>query len=135
VLQLSIDRRLRPQDHFDLARALAPLRDEGVLILASGNVTHNLRDAMMRMQTGNTATPDWARDYDGDVAKAIEQHDAQALIDLWPDSEHARMAHPSPDHWLPLLYAQAASSEADAVSFPTEGFDLGALSMRNVKWG
>ena len=60
VIQLSIDRNLAVPEHFELAKSLRPLRDEMVLIMGSGNVTHNLRDLMFRMQTGDTAVPEWA---------------------------------------------------------------------------
>ncbi len=134
VVQLSIDRRLEPRQHHELARSLTGLRHEGVLILGSGNITHNLRDAFHRMQTGNHETPDWASRFDHTVKEAISQHDARALIELWPSAD-GRLAHPTPDHWLPLLYASAATDERDRVQFPTEGFDLGSLSMRNIVFG
>jgi len=135
VVQLSIDRRLSPQRHFALARSLADLRDAGVLILASGNLVHNLSDALDRMQSGATGTPDWARRFDELVADCLARHDSKALIELWPDTPDGRRAHPSPDHWLPLLYAYAATDEADGVRFPVTGFDLGSISMRNVVFG
>ncbi|HMR74553.1 MAG TPA: 4,5-DOPA dioxygenase extradiol [Polyangiaceae bacterium] len=134
VIQLSIDQRLSPQQHFDLGRSLAPLRDEGVLILGSGNIVHNLRDAIGRMQSGSQETPDWALRFDTATKKALEQHDAQALLKLWPSGD-GQLAHPSPDHFFPLLYALGASSDGDRVRFPAEGFDLGSVSMRNVIWG
>jgi len=135
VLQLSIDRRLEPARHYELARSLAELRDEGVLLLGSGNVVHNLRDAFRRMQTGDTETPEWARSFDATVRDIVLQHDHEALVSLWPQHESAALAHPTPDHFLPLLYAHAASTDADAVRFPMEGFDLGSVSMRNIVWG
>jgi len=135
VVQLSLDRRLDVRQHFALGRALAPLRDEGVLILASGNVVHNLRDAFGRMRSGNADTPDWARRFDRAVADALAAHDTERLLALWPDTDDGRLAHPSPDHFLPLVYAAAAADDRDAVRFPVEGFDLGSLSMRCVAWG
>lgn len=135
VVQLSIDRRLDVAGHFELARSLAALREEGILILGSGNAVHNLRDAFGRMKSRSTETPDWARRYDDTVKQAITQHDTRALIDLWPDSENGRVAHPTPDHWLPLIYALAATDENDSVRFPIEGFDLGSISMRAALWG
>jgi len=77
----------------------------------------------------------WARSFDADVAQALSQHDSRALIAAWPDSKHGRLARPSPDHYIPLLYAQAASDEHDAVSFPIEGFDAVSVSMRAVLFG
>jgi 4,5-DOPA dioxygenase extradiol len=134
VVQLSIDGRLPAAAHLDLARALAPLRDEGVLIVGSGNVTHNLRQAMTSMRRGDNTTPDWARDFDADVEKALRQHDGGALAKL-ATTDAGRMAHPSPDHYLPLLYAVGASEGSDTVTFPITGFDAGSLSMRAVQFG
>jgi 4,5-DOPA dioxygenase extradiol len=134
VIQLSLDRRLDMRAHYELARSLRELRGEGVLIVASGNIVHNLRDAFARMQSGSSDTPEWARRFDADLAQALSQHDSQALVAAWP-SEQGRMAHPSPDHFIPLLYAHAASDTHDRVSFPIEGFDAGSISMRAVLFG
>ncbi len=129
VVQLSIDGRLPPDRHLAIGRALAPLRDEGVLILGSGNVTHNLRQAFAAMRSGDRATPAWARDFDGEVARALSAHDTGALVRA-PTTEAGRMAHPTPDHYLPLLYVAGAAGPGDDVRFPITGFDLGSLSMR-----
>ncbi|GAB4523720.1 MAG: 4,5-DOPA dioxygenase extradiol [Haliangiales bacterium] len=132
TIQLSIDRRLAPKQHFELARSLAELRDQGVLIIGSGNVTHNLRDAMGRMRASAPETPAWARAFDDQVKTAVVQRDTAKLTSTWPDDDIARRSHPTPDHWLPLLYAYAATDDRDQVTFPTTGFDLGSLSMRNI---
>jgi len=132
VLQLSIDRRLDVRRHYELGRSLAELRDEGILILGSGNAVHNLRDAFRRMQSGSTETPDWAGRFDETVKQAVTQRDTDGLLALWPGSDDGRMAHPTPDHWFPLIYAYGATDNADRVRFPMEGFDWGSISMRNV---
>lgn len=134
VIQLSLDRRLAPRRHLEIGRALAPLRDEGVLIFGSGNVVHNLRDAFGRMQRRDGETPGWAARFDRDVEAALGQRDEAALLDRL-ETDDGRLSHPTPDHWLPLLYAAGASLEGDAVSFPIEGFDAGSISMRAVRWG
>jgi len=134
VVQLSVDRRLAPKEHLRLGRSLAPLRHEGVLILASGNLTHNLRDAFGRMRSGSSDTPDWAARFDRSVAAMLEQRDDAALLRA-AETDDGRAAHPSPDHWLPLMYAYGASAEGDALGFSSEGFDLGSISMRNVRFG
>ena len=134
VVQLSLDGRLAPAEHLALGRALAPLRDEGVLIMGSGNVTHNLRHAFGAMQTGETATPAWASAFDAEVARAVEQRDGAWLVKALGTPEGQR-SHPSPDHYLPLLYAVGASDPAEAVRFPITGFDLASLSMRSVLLG
>ncbi len=132
LIQLSINHRLTMRQHYEIGRSLAALRDEGVLILGSGNVVHNLRDAFTRMRSGNHDTPDWARRFDDAVKQATLQHDAQTILSLWPDTDDGRLAHPSPDHWLPLLYVLGASEDRDRVRFPMEGFDAGSISMRNI---
>lgn len=129
VVQLSIDGRLPPAEHVAIGRALAPLRDEGVLVLGSGNVVHNLRHAFGAWHRGETATPDWARAFDEEVAAALARHDDDALVRLLA-TEHGRLSAPTPDHYLPLLYVAGASGADERVRFPIEGFDLSSLSMR-----
>jgi 4,5-DOPA dioxygenase extradiol len=132
VVQLSIDRSLHARQHYDIGRSLGELRDEGILIMGSGNVVHNLRDAIGRMRTGNMDTPPWARRFDAAVEQALVQRDTGALLSLL-ESEDGRMAHPSPDHYWPLLYAYGSGSgQAAAVRFSSEDFDLGSVAMRNV---
>ena len=133
VVQLSIDRRLPPADHLAIGRALAPLRDEGILILASGNVTHNLRHAFHSMQTGDTTKPAWAATFDAEIAQATAQHDSDFLVRATA-TEHGRLSHPTPDHYLPLLYAHGAANADDRVTYPCLGWDLGSLSMRSVMY-
>jgi 4,5-DOPA dioxygenase extradiol len=133
VVQLSIDARLPGSQHLELGRALAPLRDEGVLLLGSGNIVHNLRDAIGRMRRGQTETPEFARSFDHDVEQAITQHDARFLAQAYQGARGAE-AHPTPDHYLPLLYAAGAASDSDRISFPITGFDGGSLSMRAVRY-
>jgi len=133
VVQLSIDGRMPAAGHLDLGRALAPLRDEGVMIIGSGNLTHNLRYAMSHAFSGDVSTPPWAASFDADVTKAIGQRDGNFLAQV-VSTEAGRMSHPTPDHYLPLLYAAGAAGEHDRVSFPITGFDLGSLSMRSILW-
>jgi 4,5-DOPA dioxygenase extradiol len=134
VVQLSIDERVPPEGHLAIGRALAPLRDEGVLVIGSGNITHNLRHAMTSAHRGEPATPSWASGFDADVARAVEQHDGGFLTRA-VESDAGRMAHPTLDHYLPLLYAVGAADPHDSVRFPITGFDLSSLSMRSVLLG
>ena len=135
VVQLSIDSRLDAKKHLELARSLAPLREDGVLIVASGNVTHNLRDAFLRMRTGDHGTPAWAARFDETIRDVVTARDEERLVSLVPDTDDGRLAHPSPDHFLPLIYAYGATDDADRAEFPIEGFDLGSLSMRSIVFG
>ena len=134
VVQLSLDYRLPAAAHLEIGRALTPLREEGVLLLGSGNVVHNLRHAFTSQHHGETATPEWAARFDGDVAQALEQHDGGFLARC-VEGDAGRMAHPTPDHYLPLLYTAGACEAHDAVRFPITGFDMTSLSMRAVLFG
>jgi len=134
VVQLSLDADLPPEAHLLIGRSLAPLRDEGVLILGSGNLTHNLGYAMRHGFQGDLATPDWATAFDADVARAAGQQDGAWLARALA-SDDGQASHPTPDHYLPILYAVGAADPADEVTFPVEGFDLGSLSMRSVRFG
>lgn len=136
VLQLSLNQHLSASEHIALGRSLAPLRDEGVLILGSGNIVHNLRDAITQMRSGAPArTPVWASSFDKDTVNVLQQRDLEKLTDPgWISSAHGALAHPTPDHWLPLLYTYGASLDTDDLSSPIEGFDIGSISMRSILW-
>jgi 4,5-DOPA dioxygenase extradiol len=134
VVQVGLDERLTPREHYELARPLRILRDEGVLLLGSGNVTHNLGYAMRRHAEGDDSTPHWAARFDEAVKRACLDRDGAELARLL-ETDEGRMAQPSPDHYLPIVYAAAAADEHDEVSFPIEGFDWGSLSMRSVVFG
>jgi 4,5-DOPA dioxygenase extradiol len=134
VVQLSIDGRLPAAQHLALGKALAPLRDEGVLIMGSGNVTHNLAHAFSSWHRGDLSTPLWAARFDSEVQRAMEQHDGEFLARALEGGD-GRMSHPTPDHYFPLLYAFGAAGEDEAISFPITGFDMGSLSMRSVVFG
>jgi len=133
VVQLSIDGRASASRHVEIGRAIAPLRDEDVLILGSGNIVHNLGDAFGRMRSGDVSTPAWAAEFDDAVVGGLEARDTAALARLIGSPE-GRKAHPTPEHYLPLLYAAGAAGD-DPVSFHITGFDLGSLSMRAVIFG
>ncbi len=125
VVQLSIDATRPLEDHIDLGRRLAPLRGRDVLVVASGNVVHNLRALDPRLPDDGT---DWAHRFD-EAARAVMTSDPGALPRLL---EHAdlRAAVPTPDHFLPLAYlaglADAAGTAADVL---VGGYQLGSLSM------
>jgi 4,5-DOPA dioxygenase extradiol len=133
VVQLSIDGRLPVQEHLAIGRALAPLRAEGILIMGSGNIVHNLRHAMTNYGRDVAPTPAWAAAFDAEVTAAIEHRDEERLVAI-VTTEAGRMSQPTLDHYLPLLYTMGAAADADTVTFPITGFDLGSLSMRSVFW-
>ncbi|UXI70622.1 4,5-DOPA dioxygenase extradiol [Tahibacter amnicola] len=133
VVQLSLDMRLAPRDHVELGRQLSPLRDDGVLILASGNLVHNLAHALRAHRNGDICTPDWAQRFDTAAAAALQNGDQDFLLCAL-GSVDGRQAHPTPDHFLPLLYAVGAARADDALDFPVTGFDMGSISMRSVRF-
>ena len=125
VVQLAIDASQPVEYHIDLGARLAPLRDEGVLILASGNVVHNLRAIEWRAQDQGF---DWAQRFDDD-ARAILSSDPSMLGTL-AQSDDYRLAVPTPDHFLPLAYlAGLASADARTPVAFVEGCTMGSLSM------
>jgi len=134
VVQLSMDQRMPLAGHLEIGRKLALLRDEGVLIVGSGNITHNLRHAMANYQRGESSTPDWAIRFDANVARSAEKHETDLLIRAVANDD-GRTAHPTRDHYLPLLYVAGASGAGDTVRFQITGFDLSSLSMRAIVFG
>lgn len=132
VVQLSLDARLAPSEHQQLGERLRPLRADGVLIVGSGNVVHNLR----QIDRDPSATPyPWAVSFEATVAERIARHDIQALVDYPRLSGDALLAAPTPDHYLPLLYCLGATTANDAVSFPIRGIEHRSVSMLCVRWG
>lgn len=135
VFQVSIDFAKDGDYHLAVGKTLSALRDKGVLILASGNVTHNLRGLDMGAPDGLTASRPWAQSFDNAVKNALVANDTKALSNYLALDAGARMSVPSPDHYWPLLYALGAAREGESAKFVYEGFQLGTLSMRCVQWG
>jgi 4,5-DOPA dioxygenase extradiol len=137
VVQLSIDRSQPAAWHYELGKKLAPLRDEGVLILGLGNVVHNLRmiDRGAMMGEGGGKAHDWAAAFSADIRAAIAKGDDEAVVHYEKFGETAKLSVPTPEHYLPLLYVLGAREAGDAASFPVDGIDLGSISMLSVKLG
>lgn len=131
LLQLSIDMTLAYAEHYQLGETLAFLRESGVLIIGSGNVTHNLG---MTSFSSNCMPPDWAEAFDLYVHNAVMQGNTQALIAFEHAGVSAKKAHPTVEHYLPLLYAIGAS-ENDSPEVLYEGFQNGSVSMRSYRFG
>jgi len=130
VFELSLDEQRSLERHVDLGREIARLRERGVLIVGSGNIVHNLRRLAGEKETPPFA---WTVDFDARVKKAIEERDLGSLAapEAW-GKELAAIAHPTLEHYVPLLYCLGSTSERDSVSYPYEGFEYGSLSMRMV---
>ena len=132
VVQLSIDETQPPAFHYALGERLRPLRDEGVLIAASGNLIHNLEAYAWGR---HPAEPfDWAVRFETHARDLLQQHRFEPLIDYESLGNDALLSAPTPEHYLPLLYAMGASDDADAVHFPVEGIDGGSVSMLSVQF-
>ena len=125
VVQLSIDGTKPPQFHYEIGKRLAPLREEGVLVAGSGNVVHNLR----LMKRAGGAPFDWAVRFNEKVRQALTARDHRTLVDFDKLGEDARLAVPTPEHYLPLLYIAALQGEDEPMSFAVDGYDLGSISM------
>jgi 4,5-DOPA dioxygenase extradiol len=133
AFQLSLDERRSFKQHLDLGREIQFLRDRGVLILGSGNIVHNLG----RIDWDHPhCAYDWAVEFDARVKDAVRAHDAVSLAEpqKWGDALLAT-AHPTAEHYLPLLYCMGSTDEGDRVSYPYEGFDFGSISMRAILFG
>lgn len=129
VLQLSVDYSRPPAYHYELGKRLRALRSKGVLVIGSGNVVHNLGE---RGGTGVTPAPrDWAIEFDRRMASAIEAGRHQEAIDFLSLGQLATLAHPSYDHFLPLLYTLGLAGAGGAIETFCEGFQWPGISMRS----
>ena len=133
VVQLGIDETLSAQEHYELARGLAQLRDEDILVLGSGDVVHNLH-AYAWGQHAQEAY-DWAVRFEDRIRGFLEERDFDAVVAYEGLGREAALSAPTPDHFLPLLYVLGAASKDEPVSFPVEGFDGGSVSMLTVRIG
>lgn len=129
VLQLSMP-SLAPKALFALGKALSPLREEGVLIVGSGFLTHNMRYAFQK------GVPAWAREFDAWSADVLGRGDMDALLDFETKAPAARTALPTTEHFAPVIVAAGAARAGEKVAFPIDGFWMdGAFTRRSVQWG
>jgi len=130
VVQMSLDFDQPPAFHYQMGQRLKFLRSQGVLILGSGNMVHNLR-AMVWEDTAF----DWATDFDAKLAARILAGDHQAIVDYDTLGSRADLAIPTNEHFLPLLYVLALQEKSDTLSFFCDKVTLGSISMRSLKIG
>ncbi len=133
VIQLSIDETQPAEFHYELAKGLTGLRDEGVLIAGSGNLVHNLHAYSWGRR--QIKPFDWAVRFETRARELLLAAYHEPLIAYDTLGRDAALAIPTPDHYLPLLYVLAQQREGDKVSFPVEGFDGGSVSMLTVQIG
>jgi len=133
VVQLSIDEEKPAAFHFDVGRKLAPLRDEGILIVGSGNLVHNLHAYAWGRHAPDPY--DWAIRFEDRARELMLAGDTKPLIDYETLGREALLSIPTPDHYLPLLYVLGARQTGEAITFPVEGVDGGSISMLSVRVG
>jgi 4,5-DOPA dioxygenase extradiol len=129
VFQHSIDLSKPAQWHYELGQTLSVLRDQGIMIIGSGNVTHNLGDIDRDPDAPAVA---WAKEFDDAFARALTE-DVQSLIDF--DLPHFAHAHPTLEHYLPILPILGSRKDGEAIRTIYEGFQHGTLSMRCFQVG
>ena len=133
VLQLSIDARQESRFHYELGVRLRPLRAEGVLLLGSGDVVHNLESYAWGRH--ESAPYEWALRFESRVRTQLDAGEHAALIDYAALGPDARASVPTPEHYLPLLYVMGASYPGESVRYPVSGIDGGSVSMLGVQFG
>ena len=131
IVQLSIDEAQPASFHYEIGRRLAPLREEGVLIIGSGNLIHNLHAYAWGQHRPEPY--DWALRFEGRVRELLLAGESAPLVQYDEKlGREALLAVPTPDHYLPLLYVLGTRTAADQISFPVEGIDGGSISMLTV---
>jgi 4,5-DOPA dioxygenase extradiol len=131
IIQLSLNRQLDARGHYELARRLAPLRDEGIIIAGSGDFVHNLR----AWKRAGGEPYDWAVHFNEAVKSAFVRGDDDALVDWVGLAEDAQLSVPTDEHYLPLLYVAAQRMPGDDVSFFNDVIEGGSISMTGVRIG
>ena len=130
VIQLSLDVHKNTQEHYDLGRQLKVLRDEGVLILGSGNIVHNLR-----MVSWDKSAFDWAVEFDGLIKQWILEHNHEPIIHYQKQGTAAALAINSAEHFKPLLYTLSAGDPSESIKFFADKVTMGSISMRAIQIG
>lgn len=133
VVQLSMDETKSAAAHFEAGKRLTPLRDEGVLIVGSGNLVHNLHTYAWGRHMSEPY--DWAVRFEAKARELMMKGDHESLIHYERLGKDALLSIPTPDHYLPLLYAIATRRGDEPITFPVEGVDGGSISMLTVQIG
>ncbi len=131
VVQISLDRAKSPREHYQLGQQLKELREEGVLIVSSGNIVHNLG----LVQFNDNLKYDWAEEFDTQVKQWILAGEHDPLIEFEKLGRAAELSINSAEHYLPLLYTLGLKEESDPISFFADKITYGSLSMRSIKLG
>ncbi len=132
VVQLSLDMTQPPEFHFNLGQKLQSLRSQGVLIVGSGNIVHNLRTIKWEE---NAQPYDWALEFDEWVHKKSIARDFKALVSEASQTPSGKLSIPTPDHYYPLLYILGSSQSKDELTFDIQGIQNASISMRSLRFG
>lgn len=133
VVQMSLDHTRSPQQHYDLAKEIAALRKKGVLIVGSGNIVHNLRMVAWDKLNSDNYGYDWALEASEKFKQFIAEGQHQRLIHYPAEGRAFQLSIPTPEHYLPLLYALALKDDNDEISFFNDKAVGGSLTMTSVK--
>ena len=133
IIQMSLDYYQTPQYHFELAKELASLRKKGILIIGSGNIVHNLRMVAWDKLNASEYGYDWAIEANEKMKKCITNGDYQQLINYKSQGRAFDLAIPTPEHFLPLLYALALKEDNENISLFNDKIIGGSLSMTSLK--
>lgn len=132
VFQMSIDGGRSLEEMYQIGKRLQPLREKGILVMGSGNITHNLG---LIAPEEDAPVFDWAEEFDAMVMNMLDRQDPKALVNYESWGEIAKKAHPTNDHFLPLLYSVGLRLPDEPLKYVHEGFAHGSISMRCVQFG
>ena len=132
VIQMSLDYNKSPREHYELAKELASFRDKGVLIIGSGNMVHNLHKVAWDKEDDEEFGFDWALEANEIFKNLIQSNNFKELINYGRLGTAVNMAVPTPDHFLPLLYALALKNENEEISFFNDKAVMGSLTMTSL---
>jgi len=117
VFQMSINYNAAPSYHYELGQQLKSLRDKGVLIIGSGSLIHNLKLVVQKFRTGDMSPFGWEAEYDYWLKKQIEERNFKNLINYTTSHKLGKLASPTPDHYVPVLYSLGLMDKKDNVQF------------------
>ncbi|MDP7321502.1 MAG: 4,5-DOPA dioxygenase extradiol [Bacteriovoracaceae bacterium] len=132
VFQLSLDRTKPMEFHFEMGKKLKFLREQGVMIMGSGNIVHNLKEVNWKP---DAKAYDWAIEFDKWVKNKIDNKNYEPLFKEALNSQAGKLSIPTLEHYLPLLYTLGASDESDELTYDYEGIDMSSMSMRCLRFG
>ena len=135
IVQISLDYKKSSQQHYDTIQSLASLRHEGILIVGSGNLVHNLQRLAWDKLNQDTYAYDWAEESNEQIKEEIRVQNHQQLMNHLTEENHFKLSIPTPEHYVPLLYLLGLQEENEPVYFFNDKIIGGSLSMTSLKIG